>query len=378
MIGIEKGPQADGLLSVRDYTFSGCDFTGRRVLVTGGAGFIGSHIVAGLLSCGADYVCVIDDMSGCSERNVDTLKLHAELTRTQHNFDVYRFGCESYTRLLKEMQHLGIDTVVHAAANARESASQFQPFAVTKSNLYAYSSVISAAISSGVKNVVLFSSFAIYGDAPVPYREDMLPVPVDVYATNKLAMEHVTKILCDVHGLNYVIMRPHNVFGPMQSLSDPFRNAVAIFMNQIMRGEPITVFGDGMQTRAFTYISNAIPYMLKLTEKVEEHSGEIFNVGGDERLSVNQLVFNVLESMRVPDDYPVNRLPTRMCEIAHPYASHDKIVEKVSVPVYRHTSIKEGVDKMAEWAKHLGPQEWVTGDPIEISDSKHLPEHWKR
>ncbi len=126
----------------------------------------------------------------------------------------------------------------------------------------AYLNVLVPALRAGVRKVVLYSSMAVYGDQTPPFSEEMPRRPVDVYGVNKAGMEEITEILADVHDFSYTIIRPHNVFGERQSLRDPFRNVVAIFMNRILRGEPLYIFGDGEQRRAFSYLGDALPALL--------------------------------------------------------------------------------------------------------------------
>lgn len=334
---------------------------GKRIMVTGGAGFIGAHICRGLMANDAQFVIAVDDGSGCiGNKNLAALLNNYDDDR----FEFYNGGCELFPvrRLCEDRR---IDTLVHCAANARESASQFQPLAVTKRNYYAYISALTYALQAGVRNVVMFSSMSVYGNGtkPPPFHEDQPLAPEDVYAVNKVAMEHTTAILSSVHKFNYVIIRPHNVFGELQALHDRFRNVVAIWMNLIMRGEPITIFGDGEQRRAFSYIGDSLPSFLHAIANTEVLHGHAVNVGGKEHISLNELCAAVKQSMGVPN-YPVQYLPPRPLEVKHAWSTHAK--SELLLDYSETIGWVEGIRRMAAWAKSQRAQEWKNSDPLEL------------
>jgi UDP-glucose 4-epimerase len=229
------------------------------------------------------------------------------------------------------------------------------------------------AIKHGVKHVVLFSSMAVYGSQHTPFYEGMRKEPEDVYAINKTAMEDMTKVLSDVHGFTYTIIRPHNVFGEGQVLYDRFRNVAGIFMNKIMHGEPLEVYGDGEQTRAFSYIEDSLPCFLKVIEHADTLHKETFNIGGILPITVNDLAHVVCAEMGVPN-HKVVHYDDRPCEVKHAFTSYEKSVKLLG---YKETiGWREGVRRMAAWAKDLGPQEWGTGDPLELVNEK-TPIPWR-
>lgn len=335
-----------------------------RIMVTGGAGFIGSHIVDALAI--DNFVYAMDDESGGSFANVAAR--HAFNVRTR-NMDCGK----SFRDMCNCMKSCEIDTLVHCAANAREGASQFQPDSVTRRNFQAYMCALSAAIAAGVKRVVLFSSMSVYGDQDPPFNEDMPLKPVDVYAVNKAAMETSTAILADVHDFKYVIIRPHNVFGDRQCLTDIHRNVVAIFMNRIMREEPLFIYGDGNQTRAFSYISDSMPSFMKAICNVEQFHGHAINIGGMENITVNQLADTVCASMGVAKDYPREYLEDRPREVKHAYTTYEKSQQLLQYT--ERTGWKQGVFNMAGWAKQQGPKDWHTTDRLELINDK-TPKPW--
>lgn len=339
-----------------------------RVFLTGAGGFIGTWIGRQLLQDGHS-VLGADDLSGGFLENIHKL----ENAHTKSDFSMFMGPCEYVST--KQMQEFGVDTVVHCAANAREGASQFQPFSVTKRNLFSYSAVMSQAISAGVKNFVIMSSMSVYGGGvkPPPFDEDQPLAPEDVYAVNKAAMERCTQILAEVHGLNYVIIRPHNVIGELQSLCDRYRNVAGIWMNKIMRDEQLTIFGDGNQTRAFSYIEDSMPSFMRAIYDLESVNGHAINVGGTIPVTINELCKAVCEEMGVGEDYPKIFLPWRPREVVHAHCSYEKSQRLLGYE--EKVGWREGIRKMAAWAKEQGPQEWRDNEGLEIIN-EHTPSSW--
>lgn len=333
--------------------------------ITGAAGFIGSHL-ADRLHANGHCIVGVDDLSGSPGwENIDSQDLCFIGNPAQ--------DCSNREDMLGIFQDEKVDTLVHCAANARESASQFQPHIVTRRNLDAYASTLSAAIEAGVKRVIVFSSIAVYGHQTPPFTEEMSPMPQDVYAINKTAMEQMTHVLAAVHGFKYVILRPYNVFGVRQRLNDYYRNVIGIWMNKIMRGEPMVVFGDGKQRRAFTCIDDITTPICSLVENVDRFSGQTYNIGGFEDISLNDLSDKVRGAMGVPQ-HPVKHVEDRPQEVKYAYSSPDKAVRDL------HFRVEKGIDgglaDMAAWAKTQGPQDWVNSDPMEISSEK-MPSVWR-
>ena len=330
-----------------------------NIVVTGGAGFIGSWVAEGLADMGHEVIS-LDDLSGGDINNV------------RGDLQFYAVDCADMDKVCAYLDK-PIDILIHCAANAREGASQFQPVSVTRRNYMAYMTVLTRAIQNGLKHCVLFSSMSVYGLGIPPFRESDPIAPVDIYGINKAAMEESTGILAKIHEFWYTIIRPHNVFGEYQSLCDEKRNVVAIFMNRIMRGEPIIIYGDGLQRRAFSYIVDSIPCFLEICSKEMPRKNDIVNIGGKEAITVLDLAQTVKDAMGEPD-WPVVHVADRPCEVKDAWSTYDKSESEYG---YReNVGWKEGVYNMAEWAKKRGPQEWVESDLLELGGSK-LPVTWR-
>jgi UDP-glucose 4-epimerase len=329
-----------------------------RILVTGVAGFMGCHVASGLLKAGHEIIG-IDDLSGGFRENIpDGITF----------FEVDLRDAAATERVVKANPP---DMLCHLAANAREGASQFQPRDVCGRNLMAYANVLVPAIRSGtMKKVVLYSSMAVYGDQDPLFDETMPRRPVDVYGVNKKAMEEMTEILSDVHEFMYTIIRPHNVFGERQSLRDPFRNVVGIFMNRIMRGEPLYVYGDGEQKRAFSYIGDSLPAFLRAVELRPDLDRQIVNVGGSEPVTVNEMLKLVVSEFQARVE--VVHLPDRPREVKNAYSTWQKSVDLLGYE--EKYGLREGIRRMAAWAREQGPQPWRE-EALELPSDK-APSIW--
>ncbi len=336
-----------------------------KILITGVAGFIGSHIASELIKTGYSQIYGVDDLSGGYIENIDN-----HLRSREMEFDQIDLSKKDKTEDL--ISDIKPDIIFHLAANAREGASFFQPLNIVERNYLAYINVLEPAIKHGLDKVILFSSMAVYGNQKAPFSEDMKRMPVDIYGINKSAMEHSTELLSDVHDFRYTILRPHNVFGERQSLKDPFRNVIGIFMNSIMRKDPIYIYGDGEQKRSFSYIQDSLPcYIECIRDKTD---GEIINIGGKCPISINQLKDMVLKSMNIDNDYPIKYLPDRPNEVKFAYSTWEKSVNLLGYD--EKIGTEEGINRMAEWAKTKGPQEW-SEEELTLWNEK-APSIWKR
>ncbi len=255
------------------------------VLVTGGAGFIGSHIVDSLIEMNKKVI-IVDNLSGSTKDNVNSKSIFYECSTLDEE------------KIKDIFEKHSIDYVLHLAAYAAENTSHFVKKFNYQNNLIGSINLINAAINHHVKCFVFFSSVAVYGDQTPPFSEKTFPIPCDPYGISKLAIELELKSCYKMFGLNYVNLRLHNVFGPRQNIADQYRNVFGIFINQIIKGEKLTLFGDGKQSRAFTYINDILPFMTKVPFE-NEFYGQTFNVGTDNVTTVNEIASLISEYMKV-------------------------------------------------------------------------------
>jgi UDP-glucose 4-epimerase len=329
--------------------------TRERVLVTGGAGFIGSHVTAELAARGYEVV-VLDDLSGGFRENVP------EGARLVEGSILDRTLIETLFR-----EH-GFAYVFHQAAYAAEGLSHFIKHFNYQNNLIGSINLINASVNHDVRCFVFTSSIAVYGGAALPMTEETMPQPEDSYGIAKLAVEMELRATHEMFGLDFVIFRPHNVYGEHQNIGDRYRNVIGIFMNQTLQGQPMTIFGDGTQTRAFTYIADVAPVIARSIE-VPDAANQVFNVGADTPVSVNELAEVVAGAMGVEAN--VVHLPARN-EVLHAFSSHEKVRrafgEGETVP------LAEGVGRMAAWARRVGARQSSVFGGIEIA--RNLPPSW--
>ena len=330
--------------------------TNENVLVTGAAGFIGSHIVDELID--QDYnVAALDDLSGGFQDSVNPRAKFIQGTINDRDL---------ITKLFEQWK---FRYVFHLAAYAAEGLSHFIRWFNYDNNLLGTINLINAAINFEVKCFVFTSSIAVYGSRQVPMIESVAPQPEDPYGIAKYAAELDLRAAHEMFGLNSIIFRPHNVYGERQNIGDKYRNVVGIFMNNILQGKPPPIFGDGKQTRAFSYIGDVAP-LIASSIQCQDVYNEVFNIGADTPYTVNQLAHEVCRVMGV--ELNLNYLPLRN-EVKNAYASHDKVLR-----VFRYKprySLAEGLERMAVWAKKTGARHSSRFKNIEIE--KYLPLSWR-
>ena len=306
-------------------------------LVTGGAGFIGSHVAEQCLKM-RQQVVVLDDLSGGFRTNVPD---GAEFIKGSI------LDIALISRLFEEYH---FNYVYHFGAYAAEGLSHFIKRFNYLSNLVGTVNLINASVNYQTQCLVFTSSIAVYGAGQSPMNEEMIPVPEDSYGIAKLACEQELKITHKMFGLNYVIFRPHNVYGERQNIADRYRNVVGIFMNQILKNEPMTIFGDGEQQRAFTYIEDVAPIIAR-SPQISEAQNQIFNLGADTPYSVNALAKMISQTMGVENR--VSHLEARN-EVQVAFSDHSK-ADRV-FGFRSKTSLEAGIRRMAAWVKTYGAE----------------------
>jgi UDP-glucose 4-epimerase len=326
-------------------------------LVTGGAGFMGSHVAEHLLRDGHQVV-VLDDLSGGFIDNVPNGATFVKGSILDHDLINQLFRKHSFTY------------VYHLAAYAAEGLSHFIKRFNYNNNLIGSVNLINACVNCGVKCLVFTSSIAVYGAGQAPMTEDMAPAPEDSYGIAKLAVEQELKVSHEMFGLDYIIFRPHNVYGERQNIGDRYRNVVGIFMNQILRGEPMTIFGDGTQIRAFTHIDDIAPIIASSVD-IPAAWNQIFNVGADVPYAVNDLASIVAEAMGA--EHRVARLDPRN-EVKVAFSDHLKAQHVFGKKP--QTPLATGIRAMAAWVKANGARESSIFEDIEVR--KKMPASWAR
>ncbi len=286
-----------------------------KALVTGAAGFIGSHVAKHLVQLGLQVVA-LDDLSGGFVGNVPVGAKWVQGSVTDYELLKGLFEKEEF------------DFVFHLAAYAAEGLSHFIRRYNYETNLRGSVNLINLSVLFPVKCFIFTSSIAVYGANQVPMTEDLTPHPEDPYGISKYAVELDLESAHRQFGLDFVIFRPHNVYGEHQNIGDKYRNVIGIFMNEILLGRPLTVFGDGEQTRAFSYIDDVAPVIAQSVFNPKAF-GQVFNIGGDQPYTINELIRTISEVMQVSPQ--VTNLPARN-EVKHAFSSHDKVRRFFDLP----------------------------------------------
>lgn len=332
----------------------------QTILLTGAAGFIGSHVARDLLRFyGNEYRIIgIDDLSGGFTENLP---------------EGIEFVCADISdqKIVKAIfKTYQPRFVFHLAAYAAEGLSFFiQNFNCTN-NLLASINLINESVNYNIERFVFTSSIAVYGHAHPPVDETCTPKPADPYGIAKFAVEQSLGVAQEMFGLKYTIFRPHNVFGEYQNLGDPYRNVVGIFMNQILKKQPLTIFGDGTQRRAFSYIAG-VSWSIAHCIQLEETINEIYNIGADQDYSVNELAEEVQRAFG--QKVEITYLPPRN-EVQSIYSNHNKAAMIFSNAP--QVSFRAGIERMARWAQSRGPMEPQKFSGIEVI--KNMPLSWSR
>ncbi len=329
----------------------------KKIFITGVAGFLGSHLADRCLELGYD-------VAGC-----DNL-IGGYLDNVPEEVEFYQYDCQFLNSMKKLMR--GVDTVYHCAATAYEGLSVFAPHLITQNTFQISSSVITAAIDSGVRRFVYCSSMARYGEQDrVPFTEDMICKPQDPYGISKLAGEELLRNLCEVHGMEYVIVIPHNIIGPRQKYDDPYRNVASIMINLMLQDRQPIIYGDGEQKRCFSFVQDDIQVMEKVIE-ADNVVGEAINIGPDEEfVTINELAAVIADILNFKLD-PVY-VPDRPQEVKLATCSADKARNLLGYKT--EYTLRQGLEEMTEWIQARGPKKFRYTFDIEIVNDK-TPRTW--
>jgi len=328
-----------------------------KVFVSGAAGFLGSHLADTFVRAG-------HEVAGCDNM------IGGDLHNLPEGISFEEADCcdvDAMTRLTA-----GADVVYHCAAIATEGLSVFSPTIIAKHVFENTAGILAGAATNRVKRFVFCSSTARYGVGTPPFTEDQVPRPEDPYGIAKYAAELLVENVCETHGMEYVIAVPHNIIGPRQKYDDAYRNVAAIMINRMLQGKQPIIYGDGEQTRCFSFVQDCVDPMVKMG-KLPGLNGEIINIGPDtETVSINELARILAELLSFELD-PIH-VPDRLREVKNTTCSADKARRLLGYET--KVTLREGLQSMVDWIRLHGPKPFSYHLPIEI-DSPLVPATWK-
>jgi UDP-glucose 4-epimerase len=328
-----------------------------KVFVSGVAGFLGSHLADAFLHTGHDVV-------GCDNM------IGGDLNNLPEGIRFEEADCCDVAAMKRLTA--GVDLVYHCAAIATEGLSVFSPALIAKHVYENTAGILTGAATNRVKRFVYCSSMARYGVGKPPFREDQRPAPEDPYGIAKYAGELLVANMADTHGFEYVIAVPHNIIGPRQKYDDAFRNVASIMINRMLQGKQPVIYGDGNQTRCFSFVQDCVDPLVKMgTQK--GLSGEIINIGPDEEtVTINELARILGELLNFPLEPEYVR--TRPREVRDATCSADKARRLLGYET--KVTLREGLQSIIDWIRAHGTKPFSYHLPIEI-ESPLVPDTWK-
>lgn len=327
-----------------------------NILITGVAGLLGSRLADWLTKNVECNIIGIDDLSGGYSDNVNG------------NVNFYKLDVSSSDRLSDVFEKHKPEYVFHFAAYAAEGLSPFIRQFNYENNLIATTRLINQSIKHEVKRFVFTSTMAVYGVNKPPFVETYQQNPIDPYGVAKYACEMDIQIAGEQHGMDWCIFRPHNVYGVKQNIWDKYRNVLGIWMYQHMNGMPMSIYGDGTQTRAFSYIDDCVPYFWKGATDPNA-SKQIFNIGGDDHCTINEACDTLMEVVGGGKKVYLEKRH----EVKDAWVSHDKI--KKLLDFKTTTSLRVGLEKMWAWAQTQPKRIRKEWDKYELD--KGIYDFWK-
>ena len=330
-----------------------------KILITGVAGLLGSSLADWIIENIPNAEVVgIDDLSGGYRENVNPKVIFWQQNLVEHPienaFDVHRF-----------------DYVFHFAAYAAEGLSPFIRQYNYENNLVATSRIVNNCIKYNVKRLIFTSSLAVYGYGEGGlFNETQIPKPIDPYGVAKYACEMDIQIAGEQHGLDWCIIRPHNVYGIKQNIWDKYRNVLGIWMHQYLNGEPMTIFGDGEQTRAFSYIDDIVEPLWNSAIRPEA-SKEIINLGGVEEWTINDANKVLRDIIKYGAEYQYKE---GRHEVKHSIPTYQKSEDILG---FKHkTTLEEGLYDMWLWAQRQPNRDRFVWPSYELD--KGIYSFWKK
>jgi nucleoside-diphosphate-sugar epimerase len=303
-------------------------------LVTGGAGFIGSHIAAALIDRGA-RVRIIDDLSTGH---------HENMAEIGGDIDFIQASLTDAKALSRALQN--VEWVFHEAAIPSVPRSVAEPAETHEASVNATFSLLLAARDHKIRRLVYAASSSAYGDQPeLPKREDMRPDPLSPYAVAKLVGEYYCQVFSRVYGLETVSLRYFNVFGPRQDPGSQYSGVISRFIDALLNGEQPTIYGDGEQSRDFTYISNVVDANLKAAES-ESAVGQVINIANGQRVTINQ-VFEMVKKLTGRTNLQAQYAPTRTGDVRDSLA--DLSLARALLAYEPRVQLEEGLRSTIDW-----------------------------
>ncbi|NPA48456.1 MAG: SDR family oxidoreductase [Thermodesulfobacteria bacterium] len=314
-----------------------------RYLITGGAGFIGSNICEYLLRRG-EFVRVLDNFSNASPKNLAFLD---EIPGARERFELLEGDIRDFETCLSACE--GMDFVLHEAALGSVPASVEDPATYHEVNATGTLNLLLAAKEAGVKRLVYAGSSSAYGDegedSPEPKKEDSLPRPLSPYAVSKLAGEYYCQIFPSLYGLETVVLRYFNVFGPRQDPKSQYAAVIPKFITALLRGEAPVIFGDGEQTRDFIFVEDVVRANLLACQAGKEAVGQVINVAGGKAISVNQL-YRLIAGI-IGTDLQPRYAPPRPGDVRHSLADVARAQRLLGLKEL--TPLEEGLRRTIAW-----------------------------
>lgn len=328
-----------------------------KVLITGVAGFMGSHLADEFIKRGHSVVG-IDNLIGGYYKNIP------------EGVEFYKKDLGDFDSVEKHFK--GVDLVVSTACTAYEGLSVFSPALVTRNTSHITTVALSASVKHGVKKFVYMSSMARYGtQEKVPFTEDMNPKPQDPYGIAKYASELLIKNICETHGMDYVILVPHNIIGPRQKYDDPFRNVASIMANRMLQNKQPIIYGDGSQMRCFSFMQDVIDPLMVACE-TDIANGMVVNIGPDEEfITINDLAKKI--SIILKFDLNPIYMPGRPQEVLNANCSADLAREILGYKTKK--SLDSGLEDLCNWIKDNGAKKFDYHLPLEFVTDK-TPRTW--
>jgi len=327
-----------------------------NVLITGVAGLLGSNLADHLIKKNIRVIGV-DDLSG---GYIDNINNNVEFHQLNLVDDVDKINAIFSSEK--------IDYVYHLAAYAAEGLSPFIRNYNYNNNLISTTNIVNACVNYDVSRLIFTSTMAVYGRNIVPFDEEMIPNPIDPYGVAKYACEMDIKVAGEQHGLDWCIIRPHNVYGKKQNIWDKYRNVLGIWMYLHLNKKSLTIYGDGTQTRSFSHIDDSLEPMWNAAI-LPESSKQIINLGGIHETSIEDAANTLIEVIGCGEKVYLEQRH----EVKHAYSTYQKSIDILK---FEHkTNLKEGLTTMWEWVKTQPNRDRFFWSSYEIE--KGIYNYWK-